>query len=138
MNTSTDFEQNPPKGRAPTSARGVLRELNASSSDIEASATMTSDGYIIGAVLGENTDQDRFAAMCASLLALAERAADEIARGEMKQLLIEGDQGLMLLVRAGGDKVLAIAAKPSVNLGRIFLEARKSASKIDELIGNNY
>ncbi|AOY88701.1 hypothetical protein BKP64_11245 [Marinobacter salinus] len=135
MNAETNSGQNHPKASA---ARSILRELNASSDDIEASATMTTDGYIIGAVLSKDTDQDRFAAMCASLLALAERAADEIARGQMKQLLIEGSQGLMLLVRAGGDKVLAVAAKPTVNLGRIFLEARKSATKIDHLIGNEY
>lgn len=135
MNAVIDPQQNHPKASA---ARSILRELNASSNDIEASATMTTDGYIIGAVLGQNTDQDRFAAMCASLLALAERAADEVARGQMKQLLIEGSQGIMLLVRAGGDKVLAVAAKPTVNLGRIFLDARKSAAKIDQLIGNDY
>lgn len=121
-----------------SAARSVLRELNASSGDIEASATMTTDGYIIGAVLEKGTDEDRFAAMGASLIALAERAADEINRGEMKQLLIEGTQGLMLLVRAGGDKVLAVAAKPTVNLGRIFLEARKSAAKLDQVIGDDY
>lgn len=120
-----------------SAARSILRELNASSPEIEASATMTTDGYIIGAVLGADTDEDRFAAMCASLLALAERAADEIRRGQMKQLLIEGTQGLMLLVRAGEDKVLALAAKPTVNLGRVFLEARRCAARINEVIGSD-
>ncbi|MBD3640758.1 MAG: roadblock/LC7 domain-containing protein [Marinobacter sp.] len=126
-----DFGQPHPKASA---ARSILRELNASSSEIEASATMTTDGYIIGAVLGTTTDEDRFSAMCASLLALAEQAADEIGRGQMKQLLVEGTQGLMLLIRAGDDKVLALAAKPTVNLGRVFLEARKCAAKIDQVI----
>ncbi|WP_345551221.1 roadblock/LC7 domain-containing protein [Microbulbifer aestuariivivens] len=116
-------------------ARSILRELQASSADIEAAATMTTDGYIIGAVLGKETDEQRFAAMCASLLALAERAADEISRGSMKQLLVEGNQGLMLLVRAGQDKVLAVAAKPTVNLGKIFLSARRSAVQIEQRIG---
>ena len=132
MKAVVDSGQSHPKASA---ARSILRELNASSSEIEASATMTTDGYIIGAVLGTQTDQDRFAAMCASLLALAERAADEIGRGQMKQLLVEGTQGLMLLVRAGEDKVLALAAKPTVNLGRVFIDARKCAAKIDEILG---
>ncbi len=131
MNALVEAAQAHPKASA---ARSILRELNASSSDIEASATMTTDGYIIGAVLGKDADEDRFAAMCAALLALAERAAQEIARGDMKQLMIEGSQGLMLLVRAGENKVLAVAAKPTVNLGRIFLEARKCAARVDQLI----
>jgi predicted regulator of Ras-like GTPase activity (Roadblock/LC7/MglB family) len=83
-------------------------------------------------VLAEGTDQDRFGAMCASLLALADRAAQEIARGTLKQVLIEGDKGVMLLVYAGADAVLAVAARPTVNLGMVFIEARKTASKIEE------
>ncbi len=114
--------------------RSVLRELNTLSSDIEASAAITTDGFIIGAVLDKDVDEDRFAAMCASLLALAERAAEEISRGDMKQVMVEGSQGLMLLVRASQDSVLAVAAKPTVNLGRVFLEARKSAIKIQEVL----
>jgi hypothetical protein len=117
-------------------ARSILRELSLTYSDIEASAVMTRDGYIIDATLDANADEGRFAAMCAALLALAERAASEVSRGHMRQLLIEGTQGLMLLVRAGDDKVLAVAAKPTVNLGRVFLEARRCAEKIDQIIGD--
>lgn len=111
--------------------RSVLRELNASSSEVEASAAITTDGFIIGSVLGDSIDQDRFAAMCASLLALADRAADEISRGELKQVMIEGTSGVMLLVHAGEDAVLAVAVKPTASLGRIFIEARNTASKIN-------
>jgi predicted regulator of Ras-like GTPase activity (Roadblock/LC7/MglB family) len=113
-----------------SAVRSQLRELNAFSKDVEASAAITTDGFIIGAVLGSGVDADRFAAMCASLLALADRAAQEIARGRLKQVLIEGDTGLMLLVHAGNEAVLAVAARPTVNLGMIFLEARKAAQKI--------
>jgi predicted regulator of Ras-like GTPase activity (Roadblock/LC7/MglB family) len=129
MNTLQEMTaQSHPKASA---VRSVLRELNTSSADIEASAAITTDGYIIGAVLGQGVDEDRFAAMCASLLALAERAAEEISRGEMKQVMIEGSSGMMLLVRAGENTVLAVAAKPTLNLGMVFLEARKSAARVN-------
>lgn len=110
--------------------RSVLRELNASTSDIEASACISSDGFSLAAVLGEGVDADRFSAMCASLLALAHRAAQEIKRGNMKLVLVEGDQGVMLLVQAGPDAILAVAAKPGNNLGKIFLDSRKFAQKL--------
>jgi len=115
-------------------ARSILRAFNGASPDIEASATISRDGFIIGSVLGEEIDQDRFGAMCASLLALADRAAEEVARGQLKQVLIEGDSGLMLLVQAGPDAVLAVAAKPTVSLGRVFIEARKTAEQIARLL----
>ncbi len=117
-----------------SAVRSVLRALNASSIDIEASAAITTDGFIIGSVLGNDCDEDRFAAMCASLLALAERAAEEVSRGEMKQLMIEGTSGLMLLVHAGEDAVLAIAARQTKNVGMVFVEARKSVLKLKTVL----
>jgi predicted regulator of Ras-like GTPase activity (Roadblock/LC7/MglB family) len=120
-----------PKSEVRASAlRSVLRELNASSGDIEASACISSDGYSMAAVLGEGVDADRFSAMCASLLALAHRAAQEIQRGNLKLVLVEGEQGVMLLVQAGPDAILAVAAKPSKNLGMIFLDSKKVAQKL--------
>ncbi len=110
--------------------RSVLRELNASSADIEASACISSDGYSMASVLGQGVDADRFGAMCASLLALAHRAAQEIQRGTLKLVLVEGEQGVMLLVQAGPDAILAVAAKPSKNLGMIFLDSKKIAQKL--------
>jgi len=110
--------------------RPILRSINSVSSDIEASAVISSDGFTLAAVLGSEVDSDRFGAMCASLLALANRAAQEISRGKLKQVLIEGENGIMLLVYAGSDAVLAVAAKETINLGKIFIDSRNAAARI--------
>ncbi|VAW61302.1 hypothetical protein MNBD_GAMMA11-2415 [hydrothermal vent metagenome] len=121
------------------SLRPILRRFNSMSNDIEASAVISSDGLNMAWVLGSDVDPDRFGAMCASLLALANRTAQEISRGKLKQVLIEGDKGSMLLVYAGNDAVLAAATKPSVNLGKIFIDTRKTAENISELLAKiNY
>lgn len=114
--------------------RPILRAFNGSSSEIEASAVITSDGYTLAWVLDESVDPDRYGAMCASLLALSNRAAQEISRGELKQVMIEGNKGTMLLVYAGNDAVLALATKPTANLGMVFIEARKTAQKIKDIL----
>jgi predicted regulator of Ras-like GTPase activity (Roadblock/LC7/MglB family) len=114
--------------------RPILRRLNGASSEIEASAVVTGDGLTLASVLGDSVDPDRFGAMCASLLALADRAAQEIARGQLKQVLIEGDNGTMLLVYAGDAAVLAVAARPSANLGMVFIEARKTALQVQSTL----
>lgn len=129
MNAIPEFvDQNEAHGKK---LRPILRELNASSGDIEASAVITGDGLALAWVLDESVDKDRFGAMCASLLALADRAAQEISRGVLRQVLVEGSKGSMLLVYAGKDAVLAVATKPTVNLGMVFLEAKKVASKVE-------
>lgn len=108
-----------------------MRALIASSNEIDASAAISTDGMIIASVLNEKVDPDRFGAMCASLLALADRAAQEIERGALKQVLIEGENGTMLLVSAGPDTVLALSARSTANLGMIFIESRKTAQKLE-------
>ena len=114
--------------------RSILRGLNAANPEICASAVMSSDGLVIASMLQENTDPDRFGAMSASLLALAERAAQEIDRGDLTQVLVGGTRGSVLLVQAGVDHVLAIGSSGEAQLGRILLEARRTAIRIEQCL----
>jgi predicted regulator of Ras-like GTPase activity (Roadblock/LC7/MglB family) len=116
--------------------RSVLRALQVSQPEIEAAAVISSDGLIVASVLGPQTDADRYAAMCAALLALSERASREAQRGDLQMVLVQGDQGAMLLVRAIDDQVLAVAASPKANLGMVFNQARKTAAALPSLHGN--
>lgn len=49
--------------------KSVLRELNASSSDIEASACISSVGFNLASALNNDEDPDRYSAICVSFLA---------------------------------------------------------------------
>ncbi len=108
----------------------ILRRLNSVSKDIEASAVMSRDGHSLSSVLGEGVDSDRLGAMCASMLSLAERTSSELKRGNLKQVVIEGDQGYVLVVNIGIKAVLAVVSRPSANLGMVFVEAKKIAKEI--------
>jgi len=114
--------------------RSALRGLNALSVEIEASAAISGDGFVIASVLEASVNAERFGAMCASLLALADRAAQEINLGNLKQVVLVGETGSMLLVQAGPDAVLVVSAHAAFNLGRLFFDAAKVAEKIRSLI----
>jgi len=109
----------------------ILNRLNSISKDIEASAVMTRDGLTLASRIRDDVNQDRLGAMCASLLSLSDKTAKELSRGNLKQVLIEGDQGCILIVHIGKRAVLAVVSKPSSNLGMVFLEARKVAREIE-------
>jgi predicted regulator of Ras-like GTPase activity (Roadblock/LC7/MglB family) len=111
-------------------ARSLLRGLQASSEHIQAAALVSNDGLIIAS---DSVDADRFGAMCASLLALASRAAREVERGELRQIILDGVLGPMLLSRAGSCGVLAVAASPAANLGKVILDTRNAARSLAEL-----
>ena len=110
----------------------ILSKLNSISKDIEASAVMSRDGFNLASKIGGDVDPDRLGAMCASLLSLSSKTARELERGNLKQVLIEGDQGSILVVHIGTRAVLAVVAKASSNLGMVFVEARKIAKEIEQ------
>ncbi len=114
--------------------RGLLRKLQGTLPEVEASAVVSRDGITQASLLGASADKDRFGAMCASLLALADRAGQEVDRGQLRQVILDGTRGPMLLTNAGTQAVLAVAASPKVNLGRLILETRKVAGELVELI----
>jgi predicted regulator of Ras-like GTPase activity (Roadblock/LC7/MglB family) len=111
-------------------ARKHLLDLQTGTSRIEACALVTSDGLLIASVLTNAVDSDRFGAMCASLLALASRTAQEIQRGVLRQIILDGDGGPVLLTRVGSNKVLAVAAASGANLGLVIHGARRTASAL--------
>ena len=114
-------------------ARRLLRAFAASSPYIEACAAVSGDGFIIASVLADEVDEDRFGAMCASLIALSTRAAAEIQRGDLRQIILDGTLGPMLLTRAGELGALAVATSPQANLGKVMLDTRNTARALADL-----
>lgn len=114
--------------------RPILRELNSKSIEMEASAVISRDGLSLASVLGAGVDPDRLGAMCAALLGLADTTAKELERGTLKLVLLHGEKGVLLLVHIGTTHVLALVAKPNINLGMVLLEARKAAQKLATIV----
>src|SRR5690625_6502925 len=98
----------------------ILSDLNGSSTDIEASAVISTDGLMIAAALPAGLDQDRVGAMSAAVLSLGDRIASELARGTLEQVLIRGDKAYGLPVQAGEDGVCTGLTRPAPKEGLIF------------------
>jgi predicted regulator of Ras-like GTPase activity (Roadblock/LC7/MglB family) len=107
----------------------ILKRLNSTSSDIQASAVMTRDGHTLASVLGESVNSVRLGAMCATLLSLGEKASLELNRGHLRQILIQGRR-LRAALAHQRESVLAVVSQPSANLGMMLVEARRTASEI--------
>ena len=108
----------------------ILKSLNSVSEHIEASSVMSRDGISVASVLHDGVDPNRLGAMCASLLSLGDTTAKELDRGKVKKLLLEGDNGYILIIHIGTKAVLGIVTRPNANLGMVFVEAKKTAQQI--------
>ena len=111
-----------------------LREMQASSPDIEASAIVSVDGLSIASALPQEIEEDRVSAMSAAMLSLGERIASELGRGELEQVYIKGERGFVVLMAVGEEAVLTALASEKAKLGLIFLDMRRAVEDLEKLI----
>lgn len=111
-----------------------LRDLQASSPDIEASAVVSVDGLTIASALPQGVEEDRVSAMSAAMLSLGERIATELGRGSLDQVYIKGEKGFVVLMSIGEDAVLTALAREQAKLGLIFLDMRRATEDLMEMI----
>ena len=111
-----------------------LRDLQASSPDIEASAIVSVDGLSIASALPQNVEEDRVSAMSAAMLSLGERIANELGRGTLEQVYIRGESGYVLLMAVGEEAVLTAMARKQAKLGLILLDMRRTTEDLEDLI----
>jgi predicted regulator of Ras-like GTPase activity (Roadblock/LC7/MglB family) len=112
-----------------------LREMQAASPDIEASAIVSVDGLIMGSALPVEVEEDRVSAMSAAMLSLGERIASELGRGSLEQVFIRGDSGYVILTAVGEEAVLTALASEKAKLGLVFLEMRRAAEDLERVVG---
>ena len=112
-----------------------LKDLQASTADIEASAIVSVDGLIMASALPAEAEEDRVSAMSAAMLSLGERIASELGRGNLDQVYIRGKTGYVILSSVGEEAVLTALAREGAKLGLVFLEMRRAAEDLLRLVG---
>ncbi|MBN1886629.1 MAG: roadblock/LC7 domain-containing protein [Thermoflexales bacterium] len=111
-----------------------LRDLQAGTPDIEASAVVSVDGLIMASALPADVEEDRVSAMSAAMLSLGERISSELGRGVLDQVYVHGDSGYVILMSIGEDAVLTVLAREQAKLGLIFLDMRRAAEDLSKLV----
>jgi hypothetical protein len=111
-----------------------LRDLQASSPDVEASAVVSVDGLTMASALPADVEEDRVAAMSAAMLSLGERIATELGRGTLDQVYIKGEKGYVVLMAVGQEAVLTVLARQQAKLGLLFLDMRRTTEDLAKLL----
>ena len=108
----------------------LLRELNSSSPDIEASAVISTEGLVIAAALPEKLDEDRVGAMTAALLARAKKMILAIDNGELQQLFLIAKNGGVLMLYTNSGALLVVLVKPDAKAGLVFFTIEQLLERI--------
>lgn len=112
----------------------LLRRLESINSDIEGSSIVSIQGLPICSALARDVNEGIVSAMSAAILSVSERAVEELARGYLKRILIEGEMGTIVLSKAGENAILATLVKADASLGMVFLNIQSVSKKIAELL----
>jgi predicted regulator of Ras-like GTPase activity (Roadblock/LC7/MglB family) len=111
-----------------------LKALSLNTPDIEASAVVSVDGLIMASALPADVEEDRVSAMSAAMLSLGERIATELRRGQLDQVFVRGEEGYVILMAIGEEAVLTALAQSRAKLGLVFLDMRRTANELMNLV----
>ncbi len=112
----------------------ILKKLLSAIPEVKAAAIVSVEGLPIASALPQGIDETRIAAMTAALLSLAERAIQEMRKGDFEQVYVKGTEGYLLVLAAGLNAVLTVSTTKDVRLGLIFLDCKRTCDKIAKLI----
>jgi uncharacterized protein len=108
----------------------VLQNFVTATSDVQGAALVTPDGLPLAATLPGAMDEERVSAMSAAMLSLGERIGQELARGTIDRIYVEGDKGYGILTSCGDDAVLLVLADQKAKQGVLMLEIKRTVSEI--------
>jgi len=114
----------------------VLNELlERAPGDITGAALLRPDGLMIASVLSQDTDEKRLAAMGAAIVGTSQRTCDELSRGDLGEIIIEGNMGKATFSFAGSKGILAVLSPKEVNLGLVLMEVERTSEEIAKIMG---
>jgi len=112
----------------------LLRKLESVNSDVQGSSIVSVQGLPICSALARDVNDGIVSAMSAAIQSVSERAVEELARGSLKRILIEGEEGTIILSKAGNNAILCVLCKEGAKLGMVFLNIQSVAKKVAELL----
>jgi len=112
----------------------VLKAMESSDPDIEASAIVRTDGLVMASALPKSADEGLIAAMSAAILNIGARALEELAKGELEKIIVSGDKGDITIVGIGKEAVLSAITRPGANIGLTLVEMGRARDKIMDIL----
>ena len=120
----------------------ALKELCSKLGGVQGAVIVSIEGFVVAAYTPHESDMDeegptsspQVAAMAATLIALGERTLSRLAQGEMIRLLVEGNDGGMLVVPANRRASVAVMVGKEAKMGLVLYALQQSAGKISGIL----
>ena len=119
----------------------TLKTLHIAVEGVKASVIVANDGLLVAAYPPGNeenphenpTSSPQVAAMSATLIGLAERTLGRLAQGDLQRLLMEGEEGVMVVYPAGRTSV-AVLVEKDARMSHVLFATRKAAAEVAQIL----
>jgi hypothetical protein len=108
----------------------ILTNFVSTTTDVEGVAVVTPDGLPLASSLPGGMDEERVSAMSAAMLSLGERIGQELARGGIDRIYVEGEKGFSILTSCGEDAVFLVLANKAAKQGVLMLEIKRALTEL--------
>ena len=120
----------------------ALEEMCAKLEGVQGAVIVSIEGFVVAAYTPHEGEMDeegatsspQVAAMAATLIALGERTLSRLAQGQMLRLLIEGNDGGMVVVPANSRASVAVMVGREAKMGLVLYALQQSARKISDIL----
>ena len=114
---------------------GLLRQIQALTPNIVASAIVSVDGFVVASALPAGTNEQQIGAMSAAVLTLGERIVKELLSGQVKQVYVEADgTGYVFLTSIGYNAILVTLANADAKLALVFMDMGRIATEAQSIL----
>lgn len=119
-----------------------LRKLHNLVEGVKATVIVNIDGLLVASYPSGDEDNPhdnptsspQVAAMSATLIGLAEKTLGRLAQGDLERLLMEGEDGTMVVYPAGRAAVAVLVTK-TAHMGHVLYATKQAAVEVTRILG---
>jgi predicted regulator of Ras-like GTPase activity (Roadblock/LC7/MglB family) len=114
--------------------RTIMEESTALAAGIRAWMLLSKEGLPISSAVPQGLEEAEIAAMAASILGVADLAAERLDQGALEEILMTNEKGLVIMKSAGEKAILVLAASKGIKTGLLVYAATTATERIAPLL----
>ena len=111
-----------------------LELLRKFSPPVVGSLILSSDGFPVAEDLPDGFGEEQAAAKASAILALAERIAFELRRGNLKQILLSAEAGYVIVTLINKHAALAVLCQERAKVAMVLLDIAYTVEKLRQFL----
>ena len=112
----------------------IMEESTSLATGIRAWMLLSKEGLPISSAVPQGLEEAEIAAMAASILGVADLAAERLDQGILEEVLMTNEKGFVIMKAAGDKAILILAASKGIKTGLLVYAANQAAEKIAPLL----